>query len=63
LRLMFNIYLFKKNVYKIWVHEIIALRPGGVTICAIRLAGAGCEYAKIERGGEQLERPMSSSGL
>jgi hypothetical protein len=29
-----------------------------VTICAGRLAGA-----KIERDGEKLERPMSSSGL
>jgi hypothetical protein len=32
-----------------------------VTIYA-RLAGAGCE-TNIERDGEQLERPMSSSGL
>jgi hypothetical protein len=40
-----------------------ALRPGGVTICAKRLAGAGCELPKIERDGEPFERPMSSSGL
>jgi hypothetical protein len=34
-----------------------------VTICAGRLAGAGCEWPRIERDGERLERPMSSSGL
>jgi hypothetical protein len=32
-----------------------ALRPGGVMICAGRLAGAGCEKPKIKRDGEQLD--------
>jgi hypothetical protein len=34
-----------------------------VTICAGRQAGAGCEKPKIEQDSENLERPMSSSGL
>jgi hypothetical protein len=34
-----------------------------VTICAGRLAVAGCEKPRIERDGKKLEMPMSSSGL
>jgi hypothetical protein len=34
-----------------------------MTICAGRLARAGCELPKIERDGEQLKRYMSRSGL
>jgi hypothetical protein len=30
-----------------------------VTTCA----GAGCAWPRIERDGENMERPMSSSGL
>jgi hypothetical protein len=41
----------------------IGLYTNTDTICAGRLVGAGCEYPKIERDGEKLERPMSSSGL
>jgi hypothetical protein len=36
---------------------------GVVTICVGRLARVGCEYPKIERDSEKLERPMFSSRL
>jgi hypothetical protein len=44
-------------------NDVGDLRPDGVTIYTGRLAGPVCEYPMIERDGEKLERPMSSSGL
>jgi hypothetical protein len=41
-----------------------ALRPGGVTFCAERLAGAGCELEpKIEQDGGYLCPAMDYGGL
>jgi hypothetical protein len=60
------------NVVRRWGKRVLewrprlgkrSVRPGGVTICAGRLAGSGCEELKIQRDGESYVQQWTVKGL